>query len=159
MAGGIATKFLQTVPLICDDQGRITLPVHIRNAMSELDTKSILVGRLTSDCLLGYNELAFDRIIAEANEIHFNYLQGTMTEEQRDAERRMRHMYGSFAMCAPDKQNRINVPQNLREEVGIYPGQKIIMVGLGDHLEIWSQEKHLADRKAHDEKSALKQGN
>lgn len=146
MAGGIATKFLQTVPLVCDDQGRITLPVHIRNALSALETTSILIGRHTSDCLTGYNELAFNRIIEQANEIHFTQLMGATTEEQRIAERRIRHMYGNFALCNPDKQNRINVPQHLREEAGIFPGNKIMMVGLGDHLEIWALEKYMADR-------------
>jgi MraZ protein len=141
MSAGIKTKFLQTVHLACDDQGRITLPSHIRTAMAELGTSSIVVGRLKPFCLTGYNEFAYDEIINSLNESHSDPFTSLFKKEEDEKDKIRRFVFANFAMCIPDKQGRINIPPKIRESVGILPGNKITIAGLGDHLEIWPYER------------------
>lgn len=152
MAAGITTKFLQTAHLACDDQGRITLPSHIRNAMAALETSSIVVGKDHELFLRGYNEPAFDRIMDRVNESRYSRSDSVSEEEAQDAEEIARFGYAQFAMCQPDKQGRINIPSYIREAVKIFPGTKITILGQGDHIEIWPMDKYLEKKQAFDEK-------
>ena len=53
--------------------------------------------------------------------------------------RRFRRVFigGSFE-CLCDKQDRVLIPQNLREYAGL--DREIVLVGVLDHFEIWSRE-------------------
>ncbi len=46
---------------------------------------------------------------------------------------------GNACECMCDKQERILIPQSLREYAGLE--KDIVLVGLLDHFEIWSKEK------------------
>ncbi len=152
MKAGIATKFLQTVPLVVDDKGRITLPSHIRSAIEALETQGVVVVKSDANYLVGYNEPTFDGIMERMNSAPQDGEGEPSDEDMRNAELIARHGYGDVAYCIPDKQGRINIPQAIREGVGIFPNGKIVMVGLGDRVEIWPLEKFNADRREFDEK-------
>ena len=47
-----------------------------------------------------------------------------------------------------DNQDRITIPQNLREACGLV--KEIIFVGDGDKIEVWSKQIYLADDEDND---------
>ncbi|HAY40534.1 MAG TPA: division/cell wall cluster transcriptional repressor MraZ, partial [Desulfobacteraceae bacterium] len=59
--------------------------------------------------------------------------------EKSESMRRFRRVFigGSFE-CPCDKQDRILIPQNLREYAGFE--KDIVLVGVLDHFEIWSRD-------------------
>ena len=50
-----------------------------------------------------------------------------------------RFFLGNASECNCDKQDRILIPQNLREYANLE--KEIVLVGVLDHFEIWSREK------------------
>ena len=57
--------------------------------------------------------------------------------ESRDVRR---FFYASMQDVEPDSQGRILLPVQLREFAGI--GKNVIVLGCGDHAEIWDEEKY-----------------
>jgi len=62
----------------------------------------------------------------------------TMAEKSENMRRFRRIFIGGASECPCDKQERILVPQNLREYAGF--DKEIVLVGVLDHFEIWSRE-------------------
>ncbi len=52
---------------------------------------------------------------------------------------------GNACECMSDKQDRIRIPQNLRESAGLE--KEIALIGLLDHFEIWSKENWIKENK------------
>ena len=50
---------------------------------------------------------------------------------------------GNACECMSDKQDRIRIPQNLREAAGLE--KEIALIGLLDHFEIWSKENWIKE--------------
>lgn len=114
-------------PHTLDDKGRLSVPAKFRD---------LLRGRYDG------------RLIITSTPTH---LEAYPLEEWRQLE----EMVGSFKMpppeivafqryflaggmeCNLDSQNRILIPQHLREEVGIE--KEVILVGMLNHFEIWNR--------------------
>ena len=52
---------------------------------------------------------------------------------------------GNACECVCDRQDRIRIPQNLRESAGLE--KEIALIGLLDHFEIWSKENWIKENK------------
>lgn len=50
-----------------------------------------------------------------------------------------RHFFGDSFEVVPDVQGRVTIPESLRQYAGI--AKEVIVVGVGDRLELWSPEK------------------
>jgi len=60
-----------------------------------------------------------------------------------------RFFYSSATETQLDSQGRALIPQNLREHAGL--GKNVFVIGAGDHVEIWDEEKWLAEQAALEE--------
>jgi MraZ protein len=61
--------------------------------------------------------------------------------KKTDFMRRFRRVFlGGAQKCTCDKQDRILIPPTLRQYAGL--NKDIVLVGVLDHFEIWSREKH-----------------
>ncbi len=52
---------------------------------------------------------------------------------------------GNACECLSDKQDRIRIPQSLRESAGLE--KEIALIGLLDHFEIWSKENWIKENQ------------
>jgi len=56
-----------------------------------------------------------------------------------------RFFYSSATETQLDSQGRTLIPQNLREHAGL--SKNVLIVGAGDHVEIWDEEKWTAEQQ------------
>lgn len=107
-----------------DEKGRITIPSKVRYELGE----SFVVTRGLDHCLYVYPKQEWENIIAKYQKL----------PNTKDARNFMRFFLSGATTCEFDKQGRINIQSSL-----IYYAElkkECIIVGVSDHLEIWSQE-------------------
>lgn len=113
-----------------DDKGRIVIPSRFRELIRAEDGDHIMVSRM-DQCLVAFPMAVWqqleERILNNAKKTGFM--------------RRFRRVFlGGAQKCTCDKQDRILVPPSLRQYAGL--NKEIVLVGVLDHFEIWSREKH-----------------
>lgn len=106
-----------------DAKGRMTFPTKLREVIGE----QFVVTRGLDGCLFVYSTEDFEKK-AEA-------MKNLPLSKARVIQRRF--MAGACDVAA-DKQGRILVPANLREEVGLE--KDIVVVGVSDRCEIWDKQ-------------------
>lgn len=117
-----------------DGRGRVAVPAVYRR---ELQDGGVL--RPSPDgCLELYTPEGFEqetrRRLGEAG-----------TERRGDRRRRR----GFFPVAFPvelDRQGRIVIPQEMREEAGL--DGRVTLIGLGDYIEVWSHARWESERQA-----------
>lgn len=109
-----------------DAKGRMIMPAKIRE---QLGDKCIITMGL-DDCLFVYDEEKWNSIVTTLNK------QPT-TKASIRALKRM--IFGKATEFEFDGQGRVLIPTTLRQHAGL--DKKSVVVGAGDHVEIWSQEK------------------
>ena len=109
-----------------DAKGRMIMPAKIRE---QLGDKCIITMGL-DDCLFVYDEEKWNFIVTTLNK------QPT-TKARIRALKRM--IFGKATESEFDGQGRVLIPTTLRQHAGL--DKKSVVVGAGDHVEIWSQEK------------------
>jgi len=111
-----------------DSKGRIIIPARFRDVIKADGSYGVMLSRMDG-ALIAYTYDEWrkieNRILALA--------------EKSESMRRFRRVFigGSFE-CPCDKQDRILIPQNLREYAGFE--KDIVLVGVLDHFEIWSRD-------------------
>jgi len=113
-----------------DDKGRIVIPSRFRELVRAEDEDRIMVSHM-DQCLVAFPMPVWQqlekRILNDA--------------KKNDFMRRFRRIFiGGAAECSCDKQDRILIPPVLRQYAGL--NKDIVLVGVLDHFEIWSREKH-----------------
>ena len=115
-----------------DDKGRFFIPSSIRELLDKGkpdQTKSVIFVRGQTECLWLYSLLDWEQKLARARE--------TLDDDQS---RLFMHFIVSETMGSEiDRAGRICVPRRLRELSGIE--DEIVVIGMYDRLEIWSQEE------------------
>jgi MraZ protein len=106
-----------------DEKGRIALPSKYRDAFG--DAVYLTLGQ--DGALYAYPEAEW-RAVAEG-------VRSTPVSGQ-DARDRARMFYANAEQARLDKQGRMVIPQVLREQIHLE--REAVVLGLGDHLEIWS---------------------
>jgi MraZ protein len=108
-----------------DDKSRLSMPARFRERLAD----GLVIMSSTERCLLIYPMDEFQKLFDKVSAL-------PTVDPQAALLRRMLFVNASDA--TPDKQNRIVVPQALREYAGISDGA--ILVGVGRWLEVWSPD-------------------
>ena len=109
-----------------DAKGRMIMPAKIRE---QLGDKCIITMGL-DDCLFVYDEEKWNSIVTTLNK------QPTTKASIRSLKRMI---FGKATESEFDGPGRVLIPTTLRQHAGL--DKKSVVVGAGDHVEIWSQEK------------------
>ena len=107
-----------------DEKGRLTIPSKVRYELGE----SFVVTRGLDHCLYVYPKQEWENIIAKYQKL----------PNTKDARNFMRFFLSGATTCEFDKQGRINIQSSLIHYAELK--KECIIVGVSDHLEIWSQE-------------------
>lgn len=107
-----------------DEKGRITIPSKVRYDLGE----SFVVTRGLDCCLYVYPKKEWETIITKYQKL----------PNTKDARNFMRFFLSGATTCEFDKQGRINIQASLIHYAELK--KDCVIVGVSDHLEIWSQE-------------------
>ena len=111
-----------------DTKGRIIIPARFRDVIKADGSYGVMLSRMDG-ALIAYTYNEWRKIESRILSL----------AEKSESMRRFRRVFigGSFE-CSCDKQDRILIPQNLREYAGLE--KDIVLVGVLDHFEIWSRD-------------------
>ena len=112
-----------------DAKGRIIMPARFRDVIKADGSDGVMVTQM-DNCLVGYP-------FSKWHEIEADVL--TMAKTSPSMRRFRRIFIGGAFECTCDKQDRILVPPSLRKYAGL--DKEIVLVGVLDHFEIWSQDR------------------
>ncbi len=104
-------------------QGRIILPKKFRQ---ELKGVQIILSRGFEQCVFGFAASNWEKEAAKQLE---------MPVTDREARRLRRYLFSAAEVVESDDQGRIVIPKPLLEYAGLQ--ESVIIIGAGDHLEIW----------------------
>ena len=107
--------------------GRIILPKKLREL---LKGNTFILTKGFDFCLAGYDKDDWENRAK-------TLLQVSLLEKENIEKRRF--LFSSAVYLEIDDQGRFVIPRNLLEYVGV--NGKVVIVGVGDHFEIWKQEK------------------
>ncbi len=119
-----------------DDKGRFTVPARFKDAIRASSGDAVMI-TFMDDCLVAYT-------LDEWGKIEDRIL--SLAEKSRSMRRFRRMFVGGAHECTCDKQGRVLVPPTLRADAALE--KDIVLVGVLDHFEIWSQEKWAQEKEA-----------
>lgn len=114
-----------------DEKNRLSLPSKFRKVLG----KKVVVTKGLDRCLFVYSEKAWGKIAEKY---------GDLSIAQIDTRRFNRFMLSGAAEADIDSAGRIVVPDFLKSFAGL--GQKVILAGLYDRVEIWDQDSWNDDK-------------
>jgi MraZ protein len=114
-----------------DVKGRMAIPTKVRDALNSCCEGRIVVTANTEErCLLVYPESQWLEILPKIESLpSFN----------KAARRAQRLLIGYATPLEMDANGRVLVPPTLREYAGL--DKKVMLVGQGKKLELWSEER------------------
>ena len=110
-----------------DTKGRMIIPAKIREQLGDL----FIVTKGLDNCLAIYTEEAWKKISTALQ---------SQSSTKASVRALKRFVFGSAAELEYDKQGRVLIPVPLREYASL--DKQAVIVGAGDHVEIWSREKY-----------------
>ena len=110
-----------------DTKGRMIIPAKIREQLGDL----CIVPKGLDNCLAIYTEEAWKKISTALQ---------SQSSTKASVRALKRFVFGSAAELEYDKQGRVLIPVPLREYASL--DKQAVIVGAGDHVEIWSREKY-----------------
>jgi MraZ protein len=119
-----------------DERGRLAMPSRLRDRLGD----SVWVTKGKEKCLMVYPEATFDALV--------KHVLDSAPWDSAGVDMRL-YFFGDAVQCEFDKQGRILVPANLRADVAIEDGA--IIIGAGDHLQVWDPAVWAAKRQKLDE--------
>ena len=111
-----------------DSKGRIIIPSKFRDIIKAQESNGVMISRIDGG-LVAYT---YD----EWRNIETRIL--SLAEKSENMRRFRRVFIGGAFECTCDKQDRILIPQNLRQYAELE--KEIVLVGVLDHFEIWSRQ-------------------
>ena len=117
-----------------DTKGRIIIPSRFRDVIKTDGQTGVMISCL-DNALYAYT----------FNEWR-NIEKKILANKSRHMVKFKRVFIGNACECISDKQDRIRIPQNLREAAGLE--KEIALIGLLDHFEIWSKENWIKENKS-----------
>ncbi|MBS6140200.1 division/cell wall cluster transcriptional repressor MraZ [Veillonella parvula] len=109
-----------------DTKGRMIIPAKIREQLGDL----CIVTKGLDNCLAIYTAEAWKKISTALQ---------SQSSTKASVRALKRFVFGSAAELEYDKQGRVLIPVPLREYASL--DKQAVIVGAGDHVEIWSREK------------------
>lgn len=122
-----------------DDKGRFSVPPSLREAFSlseYSDTRRAMLVKSQREPCLWLLPVPHWRALLELQQERLS---------ERESRLFMHHMVYDVVESEMDRANRLLVPRRLREHIGAH--DNIVLVGMYDHLEVWSSQtwaSHLA---------------
>lgn len=113
-----------------DDKGRLLLPRKIKEELKDNSPLYVLKG--FEGCLSIYSQADFLKLCQECEKVSFN------KKNSRDY---LRAVLSSVIELSIDKVNRIQIPKDTLSRFHI--NKNVIIIGVGDHFEIWDSELYL----------------
>ncbi len=110
-----------------DPKGRIIIPARFRDVLKEEEKYGVVVS-IKGNCLFAYTHSEWK-----------NLEKKILATKSATIEMFKRHFLGRACPLTCDKQDRILIPPDLREDAGLQ--KDIVLVGLLDRFEIWSRER------------------
>lgn len=107
--------------------GRLLLPKKIRELIKG---NTFILTKGFGICLAGYDKDDWEKRAAEL--LNPSLLQPTDMDNRR-------YIFSSLVYLEIDEQGRFVIPKNLLEYSQLK--EKSVIIGVGDHFEIWNQEK------------------
>lgn len=118
---GFVGEYLHTL----DSKGRVALPVKFRESLGP----RFIVARGLDKCLFVYPSDEWAQVMDKLKTIPIN---------QKDSRNFTRYFLSGATEAEPDKQGRVNLPQNLREYAGLI--KDVFILGVGSRIEIWDKD-------------------
>lgn len=125
----VAPMFMLKYNHTLDPKGRVIIPSKWRETLGE----NFFVSKGMDPCLHIYAN--------EAWEEFENKLAQLPMEDER-ARRVVRYFLAGAAQVETDKQGRILLPTELRTFAGLDEDNEVVMVGMGNHIELWSKSRY-----------------
>ena len=110
-----------------DAKGRIIIPARFREIIRADGEDSAMISRM-DNCLVVYPHKEWQKLETKIL---------SMAETSETMRRFRRVFIGGAFECGYDKQDRVLIPQSLRQYAGL--DKEIVLVGVLDHFEIWSK--------------------
>jgi len=124
-------RFLSTFDYAMDERGRVPLPPKYRDAFRE----GVVLSQGSPDrCVRVYTVSAFEARAGETT------AQSPMQRRGLDLRK---VLFSRSHETELDRQNRVLIPAGLREYAGL--SGKVLVVGVGEWVEIWSPEEYEAE--------------
>lgn len=127
-----------------DDKGRLNIATRFREALRKQGDERLMVTPVApgSKCLRAYS-------IPEWERLEMDILANVKERPEPEAIRAMRYFIGGAEECVLDKQGRILLPAQLREERGLR--KEVVANGIITFFEIWDREAWEAEYRATEE--------
>ncbi|WP_111643203.1 division/cell wall cluster transcriptional repressor MraZ [Marinimicrobium alkaliphilum] len=117
-----------------DAKGRMAIPAKVRDSLATACAgRLVLTAHPDERCLLVYPEPQWDEVLANVQ---------SLPNSNRAVRRVQRLLMGYATPVEMDSNGRIPVSPTLRSYAGL--DKKLMLVGLGDKLELWSEDAWLA---------------
>lgn len=110
-----------------DNKNRLMMPSKTLNELG----LEVIVARGFEHCLMVYPMAKWERVIEKFSELSIT---------KSDTRKFMRILLSGATSCKFDSQNRICLPAVLKSYADI--DKEVVILGLDDHLEIWSEEAY-----------------
>ena len=108
-----------------DDKGRVSVPAKFRDDLGH----SFIVTKGLDNCLFAYSKEEWATFEAKLKSLPLT---------NPNARNFIRFFFAGATECETDKQGRINIPTTLITYASL--NRDCIIIGVNDHLEIWSSE-------------------
>ena len=122
---GAPSLLLGTYNPRLDDKGRLILPAKFRDELAE----GVVLTRGQDRCVYVFSNSEFE-------ELHNRIRQAPVTSKQ--ARDYLRLLLSGAHAETPDRQNRVTIPQQLRQYAGL--DRELAVIGAGTRAEIWDAE-------------------
>lgn len=127
--------FFGTYEHTLDDKGRLVIPSKMREEAGN----RVYIMKGFDGSLSIYKQSEFERLVEKFNNLSFNH------KESRDY---LRIRLASTCELDVDKQGRVQIPVQLLKRYNI--GKEVVVIGAGDHMEVWNKDEFLAYEEAAD---------
>ncbi|MBO4678440.1 MAG: division/cell wall cluster transcriptional repressor MraZ [Lachnospiraceae bacterium] len=108
-----------------DEKGRLIIPAKLREGLGN----EFVVTRGLDGCLFGYNNSEWEIFEDKLRKLPIT---------NKDARTFQRYMLAGAASVEVDKQGRILLPQNLRNDAKLE--KDVVLIGVGSRIEIWNKD-------------------
>ena len=139
---GIAPVYYGEATTKLDDKARITVPAKMRQTMQVLKHSDWYMTRGYDHCIFLYPHPEWEKIREKMGEF------SPMDPRALDFRRLL---FGSVTEVKPDGQGRVPVPAYLREHARLDDRDEAVVLGVGEHIEIWSAALWRKFRESTDE--------
>lgn len=125
---GGAMALTGTWPRSLDDKGRLAVPKRVRDELGGETLKELYIAPWTDKSLALFTTPAFESLAERFK-----------SSSKADIRNYMRLFYARADRGELDKQGRVRLPDRLREFAEL--DQKVVLLGVSDHLEIWDASR------------------